>query len=265
MSTCRSACAVLAGAAVITLAGCGSSVSTSGAAGSSPAAGTPASTASAASASASAPATPGAFSGPLVSPASLPFPIALGNTWVYQTVSSINNAHALVTRKVLSVAPVAGGHRVTMSYTVTPGVSPASTQESYIFYADGKIGYPVTESRGVSVIPDTGITWPDAADLGSGRVYRSTELVRLSNGQEQTADVTVQGGGTTSVTVPAGTYQATLVTMTMTTKVGDFTTTAVVKVWTAAGTGPVKSEELVQAGGNTELKTTEELLIFTRG
>lgn len=262
MSTCRSAHAVLTGAAVIALAGCGSSVSTSGAAGGSPTAGTPASTASA---SESEPATPGASSGPLVSPASLPFPIALGNTWVYQTVSHVNGAHGLVTRKVLAVAPVAGGHRVTMSYTAGPGVSPARTQQSYIFYADGKIGYPVTEPGGVSVIPDTGITWPDAADLGSGRVYRSTELVRLGNGQEQTADVTVQGGGTMSVTVPAGTYRATLVTMTMTTRLGDFTSTAVVKVWTAAGTGPVKSEELVQAGGNTQLKTTEELVLFIRG
>jgi hypothetical protein len=89
--------------------------------------------------------------------------------------------------------------------------------------------------------------------------------IRLSSGQYETANVTVQGGGTTSVSVPAGTYQATLVTMTIATKVGSFGTTAVVKVWIASGTGPVKSEELVKAAGKTQLTTTEALLSFTKG
>jgi len=52
--------------------------------------------------------------------------------------------------------------------------------------------------------------------------------------------------------------------MTMVSEVGSFTTTAVVKVWTAAGTGPVKTQQVVKAGGKTQLITTSELASFTR-
>ena len=53
--------------------------------------------------------------------------------------------------------------------------------------------------------------------------------------------------------------------VTMVMKVGNFTTTAVVKTWSAPGTGPVKTEELIEAAGRTGLTTTEELLTFTKG
>ena len=88
--------------------------------------------------------------------------------------------------------------------------------------------------------------------------------IKLSSGQYETANVTVQGGGSESVSVPAGTYHATLVTMTMVTNVGSFTTTAVLKVWTAPGTGPVKSEEIIKAAGKTDLITTSALLTFSK-
>ena len=52
--------------------------------------------------------------------------------------------------------------------------------------------------------------------------------------------------------------------MTRVLKVGSFTTTAVVKVWTAAGTGPVKTKQVVKAGGKTQLIMTSELISFTR-
>jgi hypothetical protein len=179
---------------------------------------------------------------------------------VYETVSNINNAHALLTRKVLSVAAVSGDHRVTMSSTLSPG--PAPTLESYIFYANGQIGFPVNEPHGVSVVSTNGVVWPNAADLASGRAYHSVLHIRLGSGQYETANVTVQGGGMSSVTVPAGTYRATLVNMTMVTKVGSFTTTAVVKVWAARGVGPVKSEDIIEAAGKTQLSTTEALVSF---
>lgn len=267
MGNGRSACAVAAGAAVIALAGCGTAVSTSDAAGGSPAASASAPAAASASTSPAETATASATadSGPVVSPASLPFPIALGNTWVYQTVAAIDNAHALVTRRVMAVDPVATGHRVTMTEIISSRTAPIAAREDYLFYADGRIGYPLHETGGVWVVSSGGITWPTAADLASGRVYRSTDLVRLINGNDQTADVTVQGGGTSSVTVPAGTYRATLVIMTVTTTLADFTSTAIVKVWTSAQAGPVKSEEFVRAGGKTQLKSTEELVRFAKG
>ena len=272
MSKYRSLRAVLAGAAVIALAGCGASASTSGvASGSTSSASTSsASTASGGSPSVTASAgatsgTPSATSNSFVAAGSIPFPIAVGNTWVYQTLSSVNNTQSLVTNRVVSVAPVPGGHRVTMSETITGG---ATTQQTYIFYANGQIGYPVSEANGVSVVGSGGVLWPDAADLASGRVYRSVLRVRVINtgpAEYKTANVTVRGGGTASVTVPAGTYQATVVDMVLAMKVGSFSTSVLIKTWTAPGTGPVKSEVSVLAAGKTQLITTEELLTFTRG
>ena len=104
----------------------------------------------------------------------------------------------------------------------------------------------------------------DAAGLAYGRPYHSVLNVKLSSGRYDTASVTVRGGGTRSVSVPAGTYRATLVTMTMVMKVGNFTSTAVVKAWTAAGTGPVKTEQLISAADKTELITTSALVSFTK-
>ncbi len=266
MSRYRFARVVLAGAAVIALAGCGASVSTSGAAAGSAASGSTASGGSP-SATAGTGATPSATSNSFVSAGSIPFPIAVGNTWVYQTVSHVNNAHSIVTNRVVSVAAVPGGHRVRMSETVS-GSPAQSTQQTYIFYANGQIGYPVSGADGVSVAGSSGVLWPDAADLASGRDYNSVLRVRVSRtipATAETANVTVRGGGTASVTVPAGTYQATIVDMVLATKVGSFSTSILVKTWTAPGTGPVKSEVSVLAAGKTEVTTTEELLTFTRG
>jgi hypothetical protein len=251
---------VLAGAAVIALAGCGTSANTAPVASASSPTARTSSPAGAARGTMSSAATSPATSNSFVSAGSIRFPVAVGNTWVYETVSNINNVHSLLTKKVLTVAPVPGGHQVTMSSTLTPG--PAPTLETYLFYANGQIGFPVDQPHSVSVVSSNGVIWPDAAGLASGRAYQSVLHIRLSSGRYETANVTVQGGGTASVTVPAGTYQATLVTMTMVTKVGRFTTTAVVRVWTAPGTGPVKSEDVIVAAGKAQLTTTEALLSF---
>ncbi len=264
MSKFSSARAVLAVAAVITLAGCGGSASTSGAASSSTAAGdSPSVTASAGTPAATASATSNSF----VPAGSVPFPIAIGDTWVYENVSAVNNAHSLVTQRVVAVTPVPGGHRVTMSETVG-GPTAKTTQQSYIFYANGQIGYPVNGANGVSVVNSGGVLWPDAADLASGRDYRSALRVRVGNSvpaKYEIANVTVRGGGTASVTVPAGTYQATIVDMVLAMKVGSFSTSVLVTTWTAPGTGPVKSEVSVLAAGQTHPVTTEELYSFTKG
>jgi len=265
MSKYRTARAVLAGAAVIALAGCGASASTSDAAsGGTSSASTAADGSASATASASASGTPSATSNSFVPAGSIPFPIAVGNTWVYQTISG--NRQSVVTNRVVSVAPVPGGHRVTMSETIS-GTPEKTTQETYIFYANGQIGYPVNEPNGVSVLDSGGVLWPDAADLASGQDYRSVLHVRVNSvpPSYKTANVTVRGGGTASVTVPAGTYQATIVDMVLATKVGSFSSSVLVKTWTAPGTGPVKSEVSVLAAGKTEVTTTEELLSFTRG
>ena len=258
MSRYRSARAVLAGAAVVALAGCGSATATSSAASNSPA-GAVSSTAGTTSPTA----TPTASTGSVVAPGSIPFPVAVGNTWVYQVVASINNAHALDTKKVLDVTPVSGGNRVTMSDSIGPG-TPVTTQEHYLVFDNGQLGFPVNEAHGVSVVSGNGVVWPDAAGVASGRAYHSVLQIKLAGGQSETANVTVQGGGTESVTVPAGTYRATLVTTSIVSTVGSFTSISTLKVWTAPGIGPVKTEQLLKAGGKTKLTTTTTLLSFTK-
>ena len=249
------------GAAVLALAGCGSAAGLSSAASSSSPAG--ATSSANGTTSATPAATPAASPGSVVAAGSIPFPVAVGDTWVYDVVTSISSLHALDTKKVVEVTSMPAGHQVTMSDSAVPGAAD-STLQHYLFYGNGQIGYPVHEAHGVSVVSSNGVTWPDAADAASGRTYHSVLNIKLSSGQVKTANVTVQGGGTQSVSVLAGTYRATVVTITMVSKQGSFTTTAVMTVWTAAGTGPVKTQQVVKAGGKTQLITTSELVSFTR-
>ena len=262
---------VLAGAAGLVLAGCGGS-GTAGTPQVSMGVGKAASTSARAAAPASATAQgtvsgSGATSSSAAAPSSIPFPVTVGDTWVYQTTANVNGKRGLTTDKIVSAGPVAAGYQVTMSETVDVGGSVITAQPVYLFYPSGKIGYPVTDANGVSVTGG-GVTWPDAAGLASGQAYHSVVRIRVTQAgasEDQNANVTVQGAGTAGVTVPAGSYQATVVKMTITTKVGSYATSVEVKTWLAPGVGPVKSEVLTYAGGKTELTTTNVLLTFTKG
>jgi hypothetical protein len=259
MSKFRSARAVLAGAAVVALAGCGASASSSGVASGT----TPLATASSASSSPSA--TPVTTSSSSVTGSPL-YPIAVGNTWVYQTTASLSGENGLQTTKVLSVVPVSGGQRVTMSETTDLHGVKTTTDDDTIFYSDGRIAYPV--AGGEVTVLGGGVLWPTTAELASGKVFHSVLRIKVSQSgpvQDQNANVTVQGQGTRTVTVPAGTYQATLVTMTISVKVGNESSTDEVQTWAAPGTGPVKTKMSVHATGNIALTSTEELLSFTKG
>ncbi len=276
MSEFRSARTVLAGAAIVVLAGCTASggggtpqistgVGTSGR--TSAGAASSASSATQGSATQGNGATSKATSNSFVGAGSIPFPVAVGNTWLYQ-VTAGNGERGIATNKIVSAVPTAGGYRVTMSQTIGIGATTTTTQPVYIFYSNGTIGYPVTQANGVSVVGGNGVLWPDAAGIASGQAYQSVLRILVSqsgSSRYENANVTVQGEGTASVTVPAGTYQATVVVMTIGTRVGSFLSTVEVKTWLAPGTGPVKSEVLVLAEGKTTPATTEELLSFTKG
>ena len=192
---------------------------------------------------------------------SVPFPVAVGNTWVYRT--TVGDKTGQTTNRIVSAGPVPAGYEVTMSSTTDVAGTATAVQPVYIFYPDGTIGYPVPPINGVSVAG--GVRWPDAAGLASGQAYHSVLRTQVSQtGQYENANVTVQGVGTMSVSVPAGTYQVSVVEMTIAGKVGGYTTTVEVTTWIAQGVGPVKTEVLIRAAGQTEL-TTNELLSFTKG
>jgi hypothetical protein len=284
MSKHGSARAVLAGAAIIALAGCGVPAATAPDVPSETGRSTPAGVT--AQASSAAPVTSGhqsatsATSGrqnatsatsarqketpqSFVKANSIPFPVAVGNTWVYRTTTSGETGQT--TNKIVSAEPTPAGYEVTMTSTTDVAGTATAVQPVYVFYPDGTIGYPVPPIDGVSVAGG-GIRWPDAAGLASGRAYHSVlYLLDGQTGQEEKANVTVQGAGTTSVSVPSGTYQASAVDTTIAAKVGGYTTTVEVTTWIAQGIGPVKTQELIRTAGTTELTITNELLSYTKG
>ena len=116
-------------------------------------------------------------------------------------------------------------------------------------------------------VAGSGVLWPNAADLASGKAFHSVLRVRLSGtggNQYEDADVTVRGAGRSpsrcSRHLPGDPRDHD-----MTKNVGSYNSTQVVDTWEAAGTGPVKTEVLIRASGRSELTSTEELLSFTRG
>ena len=182
---------------------------------------------------------------------SVPFPVAVGNTWVYQT--SAGGQTGRTTNKIVGAGPGSAGYRVTVSSTTEVGGSVSTVTPVYTFYPDGTIGYPVPWVSGMPVAGGS-IRWPDVTRLASGQVYHSVLQV-----QGVSADVTVQGAGPVPVSVPAGSYRASVVKTTVT-AAGQ---TVQVTVWIAQGIGPVKTEVVTRAPGGTGF-TTSELLSFTK-
>ena len=189
---------------------------------------------------------------------SIPFPVRVGNTWVYQT--KIGSASGHTTNRIVATGPGSAGFLVTMSSATNVTGASSSGTAGYTFYPDGTVGYPAPAINGVSVTGG-GIRWPNAAALASGRAYHSTLKIQVgSSGQTQDAGVNVYGAGTETVTVPAGTYQASVVETTITAK-GE---TILVTTWIAQGVGTVKTQIQVSGAGAAGLTTTEELLSFTK-
>jgi hypothetical protein len=248
--------AALLAAAGLALAGCKSSASASGTA-SSPAAG--------GSSSGPASSSGASGSGGTSSAGTTYFPAAVGNTWVYQTTIS-GVSHGTITNKITAVTPVAGGNKVTMQSLTSTGAAPTV---SYIFHSDGSISVPFTQFGGTAIKVTSGsIIWPSAAELSSGQVHHAVLSMDVNLPGHVThvaAQVTVQGKGTETVTVPAGTYQAQVIDQTISEKVVGVAITLTIRTWVANGVGPVKSELVSQAGPAGGANTVEVLKSFTKG
>lgn len=189
---------------------------------------------------------------------SIPFPVRVGNTWVYQT--KIGGASGHTINRIVATGAGSAGYLVTMSSATNVTGASSSGTAGYTFYSDGTVGYPAPAINGVSVTGG-GIRWPNAAALASGRAYHSTLKIQVgSSGQTQDAGVNVYGAGTETVTVPAGTYKASVVETTITAK-GE---TIVVTTWIAQGVGTVKTQTQVSGAGGAGLTTTQELVSFTK-
>ncbi|HEY6279941.1 MAG TPA: hypothetical protein VIX86_26825 [Streptosporangiaceae bacterium] len=242
----------MAGAALLAVtglavAGCGSGPG-SGTGSASSSATSPAST------SASAAPVSGSFDGTAL------FPITVGNTWVYK-ITTVGLVTGTAVDKITNVVPAAGGHQATTVHTFNG----ATSSETFLFGSDGSITMPLASIGSTTVrVKSGGIVWPSQAVIDSGQPTKSTIVVDANvAGQSRTvaAHVTVRGAGTATVTVPAGTYHATIVQTTLSESIVGITVSIQIRTWLAPGVGQVKSEVRT----NDTVVSDEELKSFTKG
>ena len=248
--------AVVAIAAGLAVAGCGGSSSSGAAAGGNAASKSPAASHST-----------GSSGSTSVTTATVPFPVGVGDTWRYRTTDG------RTVNRIIAVTPASGGQQVTMRSAITNLGSTTHDTAYYVVNSDGSISLPFsqfdTSNSGASVKLISGsIFWPPADQLSSGKAYHDALKIEFStNGTTQnvTAHVTVRGAGTQSVTVPAGTYNADVVNMTMAETIEGISVSSVVRTWLAPGVGPVKSEVILHEGGTTHVAAENQLVSFKTG
>jgi hypothetical protein len=196
------------------------------------------------------------------------FPVAAGEKWVYADhLGALGSS--TTTNTIKAVKPVSGGRLVTMTDSSTLlGGSGKVAKLTYMFYNDGSISVPFTQVNGGKVTIKSGsIVWPPASVIASGQSHTSVLSVSINTGGQvvnEKVHVTVKGGGTHSVTVPAGTYQATVVDETMAETVFGHHVSIAVRTWLAPGVGPVQSEVLDKAAPGGGLEVREELKSFSK-
>jgi hypothetical protein len=260
--------AVLAAAAGLTLTGChNSSAPGSTTATANPGTGSASSTASSpASSTASSPASSAA----VTASGSLPFPTTVGDTWSY------NNSNGSTSEnKITSSTQVATGQQITMATAFKDNGTTTHLDYDYIVQPNGQISLPTNEftsgmaSSGVSVkLLSGGVYWPSAAALSGGQAVHSTLVMEMTiegKTDKITEYITSTGEGNQTVTVPAGTFTATVVNVAESTKFMGISTTIYDKSWLAPGVGPVQSELIDVEGGKTEITNKEVLTSFVKG
>lgn len=196
------------------------------------------------------------------------FPVAVGEKWVY-----VNHLGGLgssrTTNTIKAVKPTSGGDLVTMTDASRIAGAPAKpTKVTYMFHSDGSISVPFTQFNGGKVSIKSGsIVWPPAAAIASGQSHTSVLSISVNTGGKvinEKVHVTIRGAGTASVTVPAGTYRATIIDQTQAETILGHHVSFEIRTWLAPNVGPVKSEVLSKSafGGGPEV--TEELQSFTK-
>jgi hypothetical protein len=260
--------AVGAAAAGLVLTGCGKTTGAA-AAGATTGAATSAATTSGGGSTASAAATGSASqSSVVVSSGAVPFPTTVGDSWTYNNTNGTTSEN-----KIASATQVAAGQQVTMDTTFTDNGTATHDSYEYIIEPNGQIALPTSQfapsSSGATFkVISGGIFWPSAAQLASGQPVHTTltmEFTIAGKTQTITEHITSQGQGTQSVTVPAGTYSASVVNVQESATIDGYNTTLDDKTWLASGVGPVQSELIDIDGGKTSITSKEELTSFVKG
>jgi hypothetical protein len=201
---------------------------------------------------------------------SLPFPTTVGDTWMYSNSNGTTSEN-----KIASNTQVAAGQQIAMATTFTDTGTTTHDTYDYVVQPNGQISLPTSQftssmaTSGVSIkILSGGIFWPSAAQLASGQPVHTTltmEFTIAGKTEKITEHITSQGQGTQSVTVPAGTYSASVVSVQEAATFDGIATTIDDKTWLATGVGPVQSELINIDGGKTDISNKEELTSFVKG
>jgi len=178
---------------------------------------------------------------------------------------------AVLVKKITGITPVPGGRRVSMAITYSVYGIPKKFHQDYLFGTDGSISFPppgpITSAS--SHANAGNVIVPPLSVVNSGRPVTWTVKmppVRLA-GRRISGETrfTVQGGGTASVTVPAGTYRVTVVNVTASGTSSGVERPAVMvqRMWFAPHVGEVGEEIIAASSGSRQVLTTEKLQSFT--
>jgi hypothetical protein len=188
-------------------------------------------------------------------------PAQLGDTWVY-AVDSSALGRGTETARISAVRPAAGGQRATLqtSLRLAGAKAPFKFASTFTAGADGSVTFGSTSFMG-SRLASANVNWPSPAALPQGQPRTSTVSGNFL-GIRTTERVTVTNMGPAQVTVPAGSYQATLLEQAVTEHGGG---REVIQTWIVNGIGQVKTVTVVQIKGAHSITATQELTSFTKG
>jgi hypothetical protein len=197
--------------------------------------------------------------------------VAVGDTWTY-TWQNLGLPPIVLVKKITGITPVPGGRRVTMTITYSVDGIRTKLHQDYLFGHDGSISFPppgpITSAS--STVNAGNVIVPPLSVVNSGRpVTRTVKMppVKLA-GRKVTVEtrITVQGGGTAPVTVPAGTYRATVVNMKISgTGSGVPKPPATIqRMWFAPHVGEIGEEIIAVSSGSRQVLTIVKLRSFTK-
>jgi hypothetical protein len=209
------------------------------------------------------PGSPGPSGAPGGTPAiaSTVIPAQLGDTWVY-AIDSSALGKGTETARISAVKAAAGGQRATLSTSLRLAGSKKPFRFSSVFTlaADGSVTFGSTSFMGAR-LASANVNWPSPAALTPGQPRTST-VTGSFLGFKTTERLTVTNAGPATVTVPAGSYQATLLEQTVTDRTGS---REVIKSWVVNGIGQVKTETTVFVKGTRAVSSVQALTSFTKG
>jgi hypothetical protein len=193
--------------------------------------------------------------------ASTVIPAQLGDTWVY-AIDSTALGKGIETSRISAVTAAAGGQRATLmtSLRLAASKQPFRFATHFIAGADGSVTFGSTSFMGAK-LASVNVNWPSPAALTPGHPRTST-VTGSFLGFKTTERLTITEVGPATVTVPAGTYQATLLEQTVTSRGGG---REVIKSWVVNGIGQVKTDTSVTVKGEREVSLVQELTSFTKG